>query len=46
MRKIPLSFQKNIRDLGGLTTNKGLKVKSGVLYRGGFLGKVNEEAYI
>ena len=43
MRKIHLSFQKNIRDLGGLVGYKGLKVKNGIIYRGGFLGHVNEE---
>ena len=43
MRKIHLSFQKNIRDLGGLTGYNGLKVKNGRLYRGGFLGRVSEE---
>lgn len=43
MRKISLSFQKNIRDLGGLSAYNGLKVKSGLIYRGGFLGRVSEE---
>ena len=43
MRKIELSFQKNIRDLGGLTGYKGLKVKYGKIYRGGFLGRVSSE---
>ena len=43
MKRIELSFQKNIRDLGGLTGYNGLKVKSGRIYRGGFLGHVNEE---
>ncbi len=43
MRKIALSFQKNIRDLGGLSAYNGLKVKSGLIYRGGFLGRVSEE---
>ena len=43
MRKIHLSFQKNIRDLGGLTGHNGLKVKNGRIYRGGFLGKVSDE---
>lgn len=43
MRKIELSFQKNIRDLGGLVGFKGLKVKRNRLFRGGFLGKVSDE---
>ena len=43
MRKIELSFQKNIRDLGGLSAYNVLKVKSGLIYRGGFLGRVSEE---
>ena len=43
MRKIQLSYQKNIRDLGGLIGYNGLKVKNGRIYRGGFLGRVNEE---
>ena len=42
MRKIELTFQKNIRDLGGLVGYQGRKVKEGRLYRGGFLGKVSE----
>lgn len=43
MREIELTFQKNIRDLGGLTGYQGKKVKSGQLYRGGFLDKITEE---
>ena len=43
MRKIELSSQKNIRDLGGLIGFKGKKVKQGRIYRGGFLGRVNNE---
>ena len=43
MRKIVLSHQKNIRDLGGLVGFQSKKVKDGRIYRGGFLGKVNEE---
>ena len=43
MRKIVLTHQKNIRDLGGMTGFQGKKVKSGRLYRGGFLGRVTEE---
>lgn len=41
MKKIILSFQKNIRDLGGLVGYKNKKVKYGRLYRGGFLGQIN-----
>ena len=43
MRKITLSFQKNIRDLGGLVGYNGLKVKYNTIYRGGFLGRVSDE---
>lgn len=42
MRKIILSHQKNIRDLGGLIGFEGKKVKKGRLYRGGHLFKVNK----
>ena len=40
MKEIELTFQKNIRDLGGLIGYQGMKVKKGVLYRGGFLDKI------
>ena len=43
MRKIELSHQKNIRDLGGLVGFEGKKVKSGRIYRGGLLATVNDE---
>ena len=43
MRKIRLSFQKNIRDLGGLVGYNGMKVKYRLIYRGGFLGKVSDK---
>ncbi len=43
MRRYELSFQKNIRDLGGLETFDGRKIKYGRIYRGGALGKVNKE---
>ena len=43
MRKIVLTHQKNIRDLGGMVGYKGKKVKKGRLYRGGFLGRVTPE---
>lgn len=42
MRKIDLSYQKNVRDLGGLVGFNGKKVKFGRLYRGGFLGRVSD----
>ncbi len=42
MKKIDLSFQKNVRDLGGLTGFEGKKVKFGRIYRGGFLGHVSD----
>ena len=43
MRQIELTFQKNIRDLGGLVGYKGKKVKSGRLYRSGFLDRITPE---
>lgn len=43
MRKIILTHQKNIRDLGGLVGYQGKKVKEGRIYRGGFLGRVTDE---
>ena len=43
MREIELHYQKNIRDLGGLVGYKGMKVKSGRIFRGGFLDKLSEE---
>ena len=43
MRKIDLSYQKNVRDLGGLVAFNGKKVKEGRIYRGGFLGRVSED---
>ncbi len=42
MRKIDLSHQHNIRDIGGLTGFKGKKVKYGKLFRGGSLAKVSD----
>ena len=41
MRKIGLSYQKNVRDIGGLAGFNGKKVKEGRIYRGGFLGRVS-----
>ena len=43
MKKYQLSFQKNIRDLGGLTGYEGHHIKYGKLFRGGALIKVQEE---
>lgn len=43
MRKIILTYQKNIRDFGGLIGYQGKKVKKGRIYRGGFLGCVTDE---
>ena len=42
MKKIPLTYQKNVRDLGGLVGFQGMKVKYGRVYRGGFLGRVSD----
>ncbi len=43
MRKIILTYQKNIRDLGGMPAFEGKKVKYNKLFRGGYLGHVSEE---
>lgn len=43
MREIELTYQKNARDLGGLTGYNGLKVKKGRIFRGGQLSKVSPE---
>lgn len=43
MKKIELSYQKNVRDLGGLTGFNGKKVKEGRVFRGGFLGRVSKK---
>lgn len=43
MKCYELSHQKNIRDLGGLVGYKGMKVKPGRLFRGGYFSKVDEE---
>ena len=43
MREIELYYQKNIRDLGGLVGFKKKKVKSGRIYRGGFLDRLTDE---
>lgn len=43
MKVIELSYQKNIRDLGGMTGFNGKKVKYGRIFRGGHLIKVSDE---
>lgn len=43
MRKIELDYQKNVRDIGGMTGFNGKKVKEGRIYRGGFLGHVSRK---
>ena len=43
MEEYALTHQKNIRDLGGLSTKSGKAIKSGRLFRGGLLNKVSKE---
>ena len=43
MKTYELSHQKNIRDLGGMTTLDGRHIKYGKIYRGGALLKLNDE---
>ncbi len=43
MRKIYLSYQKNVRDICGLVGFNGKKVKEGKIYRGGFLGRLSDK---
>lgn len=43
MKEYRLTFQKNIRDLGGLIGFNNRRIKEGRLYRGGALIKVKEE---
>ena len=43
MKTIPLSYQKNVRDLGGLRGEKNRPIKEGRLFRGGSLHRVSEE---
>ena len=43
MKRYELSHQKNIRDLGGLIGYNGMRIKYGLLYRGGALIKTNEQ---
>ena len=42
MKKIELSHQKNVRDLGGLVGFEGKHIKYGCFYRGGVLKKVDD----
>ena len=43
MKRIELSFQKNIRDIGGMLTIDGRKIQYSRLIRGGYLGRLTEE---
>jgi len=43
MKEYQLTYQKNIRDLGGLVGHNGMKVKTGRLFRGGFLDCIAPE---
>ena len=43
MKEYELTFQKNIRDLGGMIGYQGKKVKNGRLFRGGFLDKITSD---
>lgn len=43
MKIYELTYQKNIRDLGGLLGYNGLHIKSGRLFRGGSLHKVSDD---
>lgn len=43
MKKIELSYQKNVRDIGGFVGYNGKKVKEGRIYRGGFLGRLSKK---
>ena len=40
---IELSYQKNCRDLGGLKTLEGKKIKNKRLFRSGHLHRVSEQ---
>ena len=42
MKKIPLDYQKNVRDICGLVGFNGKKVKEGHIYRGGVLSHVSD----
>ena len=42
MRKIELTYQKNLRDLGGMVGFNGKKVKEGRIYRSGLLAHVSD----
>ncbi len=43
MKKYELSYNKNIRDIGGLPTSDGRHIKYGRLYRGGNLARLTED---
>lgn len=43
MKTYELSFQKNIRDLGGMSTKDGRHIKCNKLFRGGSLLKITDE---
>ena len=43
MKVYELHYQKNIRDIGGMIGFSGKKVKSGRIFRGGFLDKIAPE---
>lgn len=43
MRTYPLTYQKNIRDIGGMTGFEGKTIKYGRLFRGGALHKISDE---
>ena len=42
MKVYELSFQKNIRDIGGMVTKDGRHIKYGRLIRGSVLTKIDE----
>lgn len=41
--KTILKSQPNFRDLGGVTTQSGRKVKEKHIFRSGYLGKIDEK---
>ena len=43
MKTYELSKQKNIRDIGGMTTKDGYHIKYGKIIRGGVLSKLTDE---
>ena len=42
-RHIPLEGQANFRDIGGYVTADGHKVKSGLIFRSGELGRLSDK---